>query len=235
MKYLAIYLALLAYSGAAQLSAQPVDEIVNKYIEALGGKEKLLSIKTIKMEGSLGVQGLEVGVTVTAVHMVGTRTDIAVPGMGEGFQIVNTTTGWNFMPFQGQASPQEITDAQHKASVNQLDVHGVLVNYSEKGHQVELLGKEMIEGAECYKLKVVNKEGKIYTLYIDTKTYYRVKSITNSPGAGGETETATTYSDFKKTPDGYVFPFTQSNARGTILFTSIEVNKPVNESIFKVE
>jgi len=154
--------------------------------------------------------------------------------MGEGFQVVNTTKGWDFMPFMGQANPEEISADQLGASQGLLDLQGVLVNYKEKGNQVELLGKEKVDTAECYKLKVTNKQGIVSTLYINATTYYRVKNITNMKTANGFADIETGYGDFKKTADGYVFPFSLTMERGTIIFTSIEVNKPVDEKIFTV-
>jgi len=188
----------------------------------------------VKMTGSLNVQGFDVGVTVTVVQGVGSRNDISVPGMGEGFQVVNTVKGWNFMPFQGQPVPEEVSEEQVKSSQGLLDIQGALFNYREKGSQVELLGKETIEGAECYKLKLSNKAGKITTYFIDGKTWYRVKSISKMTTPSGEEDIETVYSDFKKTEEGYVFPFSQTNPRGVILYSAIETNKPVDEKIFTI-
>ena len=227
-------LALAAIINVQSAKAQSVDEIIGKYETALGGKEKLLAIKSVKMVGNLNVQGMDVGVTTTAINGVGSRNDISVPGMGEGFQVVNATKGWDFMPFMGQANPEEISADQAKASQGLLDLQGVLVNYKEKGSQVELLGKEKVDTAECYKLKVTNKQGVVSTLYIDATTYYRVKNITKMKTANGDADVETGYGDFKKTADGYVFPFSQTMERGTIVFSSIDVNKPVDEKIFTV-
>jgi hypothetical protein len=227
-------LTVAAIISVQSTKAQTVDEIISKHETALGGKEKLLTIKSIKMVGSLNVQGMDVGVTTTAVNGVGSRNDISVPGMGEGFQVVNTTKGWDFMPFMGQASPEEISADQAKASQGLLDLQGVLVNYKEKGNQVELLGKEKVDTAECYKLKVTNKQGGVSTLYIDANTYYRVKTITKIKNANGDADVETGYGDFKKTEDGYVLPFSLTMERGTIVFSTIEVNKPVDEKIFTV-
>jgi len=227
-------LTLAALINVQSTKAQTADEIIGKYETALGGKEKLLAIKSVKMVGNLNVQGMDVGVTTTALNGVGSRNDISVPGMGEGFQVVNATKGWDFMPFMGQANPEEISADQLGASQGLLDLQGVLVNYKEKGNQVELLGKEKVDTAECYKLKVTNKQGVVSTLYIDATTYYRVKNITKMKTANGDADVETGYGDFKKTADGYVFPFSLTMERGTILFSSIEINKPVDEKIFTV-
>ena len=148
---------------------------------------------------------------------------------------MNTTKGWNFLPFQGQVTPAEVTAVQVKASQSQLDIQGPLLNYKGKGSQVELAGQEKVDGKDAYKIKLTNKAGKVITYFIDATTFYRVKSIGKTQTPEGETDAETSHSDFKKIAHGYTFPFSQTNARGTIMFTQIEVNKPVDEKIFTAE
>ena len=64
-------LAIAAVISIQSIKAQTVDEVIDKYEIALGGKEKLLSLKSVKMTGSISVQGFEVGVKVTIVDGVG--------------------------------------------------------------------------------------------------------------------------------------------------------------------
>ncbi len=224
-------LALMALCFIESVNAQTADEVVDKYVSAMGGKEKLASLKSVKKTGGLTVQGTDVGIVVTALNGVGSRTDISVMGQ-EGFQIFTPAKGWSFMPFMGQASPDSISADDLAASQQMTDLQGMLFNYKEKGSQVVLAGKENVEAAECYKLQLTNKAGKLYTFFVDAKTGYCVKLITKSKASGTEEDVVTNYFDFRKTDDGYVFPFSQTNARGTIVFSSIEVNKPVDEKIF---
>lgn len=224
-----ILCSLFLLSHALLVNAQSADDIITNYINALGGPEKLSALKTIKMTGSLTVQGMGIEVTVTASHGIGSRTDINVPGMGEGFQIYTPSKGWSYLPFQGQTSVEEMTEDQLKGGQTQLDLQGQLYNYKEKGNTVELLGKETVDGMDCYKLKVQLAYGRINTFFIDSKNYYRVRTIATVEGK----EIETNYSNFKKTEDGYVYPFSQSNPNGTIEFSTIEVNKPVDVTIFK--
>ncbi len=227
-------LALTAMISMQVAQAQTIDEVVDKHTEAMGGKEKVRALKTVKMTGGLSVQGLDVGLVITVSQGIGSRTDISVPGMGEGFQIMTPSKGWDFMPFQGQTSPEEVSEEKVKAGQAQLDLTGSLINYKEKGNQAELLGKEKVDGAECYKIKLTNKTGKVSTLFVDAATFYRVKSVTTQNINGEDTEVETVFSDFKKV-DGLVFPHAQTSPRGTITYTAIEVNKPVDESIFVVK
>ncbi len=234
MKSLVIFCVFLFCLVLAQFAqAQTVDEVIDNYINAIGDKEKLLALKTSKMEGSMSVQGFDVNIVNTIAHGVGSRTDIVVPGAGEGFQIMTPTKGWSYMPFQGQTSPEEVSKELVKEGQTSLDMQSPLLNYAEKGNTAELMGKEKVDGADCYKIKVTLREGRVSMMFFDATTYYRVKSISMKKVNGKDSEEITTYSDFKKIPEGYVFPFSTTTTRGTLMITNIEINKPVDESIFK--
>ena len=68
--------AVAAIMSIQSIKAQTADEVVDKYVTALGGKEKLLSLKSVKKVGGLNVQGTDVNVTITVLQGVGSRNDI---------------------------------------------------------------------------------------------------------------------------------------------------------------
>jgi hypothetical protein len=235
MKNLLIFGMFIICLVAAQFTfAQTTDEVVEKYVTALGGKEKLLALKTVKMVGSLSVQGADVTLTINRKHMVGARTDISVMGT-ENFQLTTPEKSWSYMPVQGQSSPEQLPEDSHKSSVGQLDLQGALVNYKEKGNTVEYKGKETVDDKECYKLAIVTKLGKSLTYFIDTKTDRMYKAVSKSTRNGEEVEIATTFSDYRQTKDGYWFAYTNVSPQGEISFSSIETNVPIEDSIFKAE
>ena len=231
MKSLSISLLIAtAIMSVQPIKAQTVDEVVSKYVDALGGKDKLSSLKTARMEGSINVSGTDVGVIVTKLQLVGQRNDISVMGQ-DGYQIYTPDKGWSFMPFMGQASPEALKDEEVKAGAAGLDLQGNLFNYKEKGTQVELLGKEKIDSAECYKVKATLKGGEIVTYFIDTKTNYIVKTVTTQ-NISGAIEVVNGYSNYKATDNGYILPFSYTMERGEIIYSKIEANVPVDEKIF---
>lgn len=235
MKHLRILLFSIASLFAFTVHAQTADEVIDKHIEAMGGKDKLTALKSLRMETNLSVQGMEIPVIQTSAHNIGQRVDISAMGM-EGYVITTPTAGWSYMPFMGQSAPEAMPEDQVKEGVDQLDLQGSLLGYKEKGHTVELIGKEEVDGTECYKLKLTTKEGKIRTLFIDSKNYYIVRRIAKANVNGQEMEVTVNFGDFKKTEEGYVFPHTIGGAfgQGDMTVTKIEVNKPVDEKLFKL-
>ncbi|MBC7850970.1 MAG: outer membrane lipoprotein-sorting protein [Chitinophagaceae bacterium] len=235
MKNLRIALFTVASFVAFSVNAQTLDEIVDKHITALGGKEKLSTLKSVRMETNLSVQGMDIPVISTAVHNVGQRVDISAMGM-EGYVITTPTKGWTFMPFMGQSAPEATPEDQVKDGLDELDLQGSLNNYKEKGHKVELVGKEDVDGTEAYKLKLTTQSGKDRTLFIDPKNFYIIRQVKKAVVNGQEMEVTINFSDYKKTEDGFVFPHSIGGAfgQGDMTVTKIEVNKPVDEKIFKV-
>lgn len=232
MKKIMYVLAFLIALNSSVI-AQTVDEIISKHIEAIGGKEKLMELKTVVSEGSFSFQGLDIPVTIYQTHNVGTRVEISVAGM-TGYIINTMTEGWTFMPFQGMVSPEAMAADLIKEGTDQLDLQGPLLNYAEKGHKVEYLGKEDFEGTECFKLKAMLKGGSELTMFIDPSNYYMIKQVVKSKAAGQEAEQVQTFSNFQKTPEGVVFAFDQTGfGPGEISFTKIEINKPIDETKYK--
>jgi hypothetical protein len=212
--------------------AQTAEEIVAKHIEAIGGVAAWKKINSIYYEGKMTVQGAEVNVTLTVLNGKGVRQNITVMGM-TGYQIITPTAGWNFMPFQGQTTPEPMTAGELKESADDLDVQGKLVDYKSKGNTVEYLGKDDVEGTECFKLKITSKAGNIETVFIDPKSYYIVRSVVKKTANGQESDVPTDLSNYKKLPEGIVVPFSITLPFGELVISKAEVNKQVDESTFK--
>jgi hypothetical protein len=213
-------------------SASPVDEIVDKFINANGGREKLLALKTVRMEGTLVTQGTDVAITVTKSHLIGMRIDISVMGT-ENYQIVTPAKGITFMPVQGMAEPTEMTDDQFKSLQTQLDLQGPFLDYRTKGTSVELQGTEKVNDEDCFKLKLTFRNGIVTTYFISSKTYLITKTYGKRIINGEETDLETMYSNYKKNADGYLFPYTTSGMQGETNYTKIETNIVVDPAIFK--
>ena len=232
MKNLIIFgLFIMALVVAQFAQAQTVDEVINKHIAALGGKDKLSKIKNLVMEGSLSIQGTEIALTLTQVDNKLNRQDINAMGM-HGFDMMTTTEGWQYMPFQGMQKPEPKTEDEVKKSQSDLDIAGPLVDYAAKGHKVELLGKEDVDGTECYKIKAMLAGGKEVTFLIDPASSMIIRVKERRKMNGQETDLQTDLSDYKEV-EGVKMPYSITQQFGTVLITSIKVNQTVPESAFK--
>jgi hypothetical protein len=225
-----ILLATTLFSTMA-LQAQSVDEIVNKHVAAMGGMEKLNSLKTVKMEGNLNTQGTDIAVVMTKKHLEGMRLDLEIMG-SSNYQLANKTKGWVFMPIMGQAEPVEMTPEQYAGVNSQLDIHGALIDYKSKGTALELVGNEKVDNNDAFKLKVT-RNGKVSHIFVDTKTFFVLKTTSKATGPEGEMDVESGFADYKQTVDGYWFPFSITSANGTIVFDKITANVVVENKMFE--
>jgi hypothetical protein len=200
-------------------------------VESLGGKDKLATLKSLRMSGNMDASGNDISLVLSKLQDVGMRMDLEIMG-SSNYQLMNDKTGWAFFPVMGMTEPKEMDAPLYKTSVAQLDIQGALFNYKQKGTTLELQGKEKVDGADAYKIKVNYKNGHSATYFIDEKTYRHVKTVSKTIANGAEVEVATTFTDFKQNADGYWFPYTMTNAQGTISFDKIESNVTLDPKMF---
>jgi hypothetical protein len=224
-----VFVAAMSFV-AISVSAQTADEIVNKYVTALGGAEKLASLKTVKMEGNMSTQGIDIPITLTKKHLIGMRMDMEIMGTSN-YQMATASKGWVFMPVMQQTEPKEMEPDQLKGIQSQLDIQGSLFNYKEKGYTVEYIGTEKIDGKDAFKLKAV-KDGKDVFYFLDASSNFIVKTSSKATVQGQEIEMETSFSDYKQNAEGYWFAYTMTPTQGVITFDKISTNIPVDEKIF---
>jgi hypothetical protein len=227
-----LILSFLFAAAVFSVNAQTADEIINRHLEAIGGVDNWRKVNSVKMEGLLQANGADINVTVTVLHGKGMRQDISVMGM-TGYEIITPTEGWSFMPFQGQQAPEAKTAEDLAEGQDELDAQGSFIDYAKKGHTVEYLGKEDVEGTECFKIKIVKKGGTPQTIFIDPKTYYILQSKTIRKANGQEMEIVTSFSNYEKLAEGIVIAKSMTLPYGEMNVTKVTINGSIDESVFK--
>ncbi len=228
------FVTVLACIASVSSFSQSLDEIVSKHIEAIGGKENWEKIKSIKMEGSMKMQGSEIKISILQVDDKATRQNITVMGM-TGYSIITTTEGWSFMPFQGQTKPEPITAEDLKNSQDQLNIQEPFINYAELGKKLEFIGKEDVDGVECFKIKMTDKNDQVVTYFIDPDNYYIIKQIGKVKSNGKEFDNIISFGNYKKLDEGIVYPMSVGGGFGATEIVKLEINTPIDESEFKVQ
>jgi outer membrane lipoprotein-sorting protein len=218
-------------TGVMGVSAQSAQQIVAKYLEALGGKEKLQSINSLYIEG-VGVleNGTKVGVKTWRVYDRLYRQEISLPG-GNMVIVVTPRQGWSFSPeTSGLFKP--LTDEQFRTLKPAIDPAGPLVDYNAKGNKIELAGKDTVQGQECYKIKVYYPSGMSAMYFIDEKTWYILRETHKSEDESGG-NTTIDYKDYKIIPGGYIFPYTIIISRygAKISVEKVQINSTINTDV----
>ena len=234
--FLKITFLFLLITGFA--SAQTVDEVINKHIAAMGGKEKLAALQTAKITSSLDMQGMKLPIIVTRVNNKAVHSELTFQGMTQT-SAMSGGSGWYVSPFQGKTEPEKMNEEMLRESKEQSDLTGPLFNYKEKGNKVELVGKEEMEGTDVFKLKVTYPSGNVAYQYIDATTYLLLKETKKHKFEDKEMESETLFSNYKMV-NGVNFPFAfeirqvGESSGQTMTVDSVEVNLKVDDSIFKM-
>ncbi|MCP2604678.1 hypothetical protein NLC29_00785 [Candidatus Aminicenantes bacterium AH-873-B07] len=225
-----ILLFTLAYS-------QTVEEIISKNIETRGGLKKIKSIKTMKMTGKVFAAGFEMPMVLWAKRPNMSRME-AIFQDQKIIQAYDGEKAWQINPFMGSNEPQEVKGLQAEDLKERSDFDGPLIDYKKKGHKIEYLGKEDLEGTEVYKLKVTLKTGKIIYIYLDTEYCIELKQSSTIDYQGTEYLVETIFGDYKEV-DGIMIPHSiesriNGQTQAQITIEKVEFNIEIEDSIFKM-
>jgi hypothetical protein len=240
MKIIKVLLSLLfVISISGKIFSQDADEIVNKYITAIGGLDKIQTIKTIKLTGKVTANGMDIPFSEICKRPQMVLMESTIQGMTMK-QAYDGTQGWMINPFMGKKDPDVMSKDAEKAIKRNADFEGQLINYKDKGSKIELIGKEDLEGSQVYNIKLTDKDNDLTNFYIDADSYLLVKQNDKIKVDTKEITAESILSNYKQV-NGVLFPYSiesksPDNPMGNakIVVDSIEVNMTVDDSIFKI-
>ncbi|NHM01887.1 outer membrane lipoprotein-sorting protein [Flavobacterium difficile] len=223
-------------------TAQTADEIITKYFENIGGKEKLSKVNSFKMSMVTNYNGMEIPVEVFNDKTGKMYVKINFQGKEITQIAFDGKTGWstNFMTMKAEKLDSETTENM----LSQIkDFPDPFLNYKEKGFKVEFLGKETKEGTECFKIKLTKdpitvagkKEENVTFYYFDTENYVPIMTeaeIKEGPSKGQIS--TSTMGDYQEV-DGLFFPFTMNQGGQAMTVKKILINPTVDAKEFEMK
>ncbi len=194
------------FVACASPPPSPVDEIVNSNLAARGGIEAIQALQSMRATGTATASGGRIARVVQEIKRPGFyRLEFSSQGTTAVFAH-DGETGWQVAPLQGIFEPQIVTpEIDSEAGIDERDIEGPLVNWREKGHTVELVGRETLPGGEADKLKVTLVDGEIRYDYVDVASHQVARSDEIEMINGREVVLVKSYSDFREV-DGLYFP-----------------------------
>jgi outer membrane lipoprotein-sorting protein len=228
--------ALVAFGilSASVAAAQTVDEIVARHVEARGGYERLKTIETMKITRTVATPFSDIQVVVYKKRPHLLRFEQTPPGQPMIPRGVSATEAWDTV--QGKVVvrlPQAFAETRDL----EADFDGLLINWKEKGHKVELVGKESMPGGDVYKLQVTTKSGASGHLYLDAKTYLDRRHVNLT--SNRQAQVVVDFGGWRDV-SGVKFPFDIAEERtgkgpvqSLVTYTDrIEVNVPIEDAMF---
>lgn len=243
-----ILLGIVALASFTQSFAQTADEIIDTYIETIGGREAWSKVNGMKMTAEVAVQGMNLPLEMINLKDGRMIVKFELQGKELTQMAYDGETLWstNFMTMKAEKSESEDTE-NYKRSM--LEFPSALLNYKNLNYSVELMNEgatENIEGVDCLKLKLTKTpqlvDGKevdnIEYYYMDAESFVPIvmeTEIKSGQMAGQISQSI--FSDYQEVDNVYVaFSITQKVKDGMgqeIRFNEVIINPEVDPTVFK--
>ncbi len=176
-----------------------VDVLINKTVEAMGGKASIEKIKDVQLTGKVGVMGQSIDVVQKIVQPNSAVMLMSMGGMVISKQAV--VDGKYEVSQQGMQAP--ITDDIKEG----LDESAYLVPelmYQQKGYKLAIVGIEKVEGKDAIDVELTAPSGKKSHRFYDKESYLLVKTTKVEKGPQGPVTQQQYYKNYQKV-DGVAF------------------------------
>ena len=212
------------------------DEILKKYVAAIGGEKAMNSLKDIKTtrKALMSQGGQSAEITVINYLKEGNKMKVIVnvnaDGTAMNLQRVVLNGDKGTQEFRGQKktmSAEEVKDAQQQADM-QAELHP-----EKYGEKYAVKGIVQVNGKDAYWVEVTNAKGKTSSQYYDVASFLLVKQI--GAGEGDNPGSVIEFSDYKEVAgaNGYKIPYTLKQNGGEFKIQSVEVNKGIADKEFE--
>ena len=230
---LALLFVPMAGQGATAQDTPTADQIIDKYVAAIGGKDALMKVNDLTMNMSSETE--RGPMMITRKNKLPNKFSMVINA--SGMEVMKQTGDGTKVTMGGMQGSRTIdgAEAQKMTTMNMLFPE---LHYAENGVKSTVVGPEKVDGKDTWKLSHTTADGTTWTDNFDTSTGLKVQSINTAKSPRGEMTTTTGYANYKET-NGIKFPMTlnQQTSRGTMVMTvdNVKVNKGLKDSDFKTE
>lgn len=220
-------------------NSEIINEILEKYYEALGGKENLEKVNSFSMsaESELVILNSKGPFKFDAIipNMIKVETVI---NNQTSIQAINKKGGWKILPQMGITNPTDMNLSEIEGIKAQLILfYGPFHRYKEKGSKLSLKNDTTIEDNKYYNLELLSKDSIGVNVFIN-KNDYKIDYIkSNMKNGENQTSILNKLKDYKKV-DGINLAHTYETWVDGVLYTKlsnmkIEINPNIDEKIFE--
>jgi hypothetical protein len=223
-----------AKSEAKPSAAMPaVDDILDNYVKALGGKDAIEKLTTRASKGAFELPAMGASGTVEAFTKAPNKSAsiIEMSGFGKIERIFDGAKAWSASPMEGV---RELEGAELALMKRQADFHSSL-NIKKNFAKLEVKGVEKVVNTDAYMVVATPAEGKAEKMYFDVNSGLLVRHDIEMVSPQGEILVETLIEDYKVV-DGVKIPFTikqNTPAFNMVLkYSEIKHNVPVDDAKF---
>ncbi|HEX8793512.1 MAG TPA: hypothetical protein VF765_21365 [Polyangiaceae bacterium] len=230
---------------ASPARAMTVDEIVQHNIDARGGIDKMRGLHTLREsgmarfgDGDFTIKAPYAAVTKRVPEAIAgkIRSEVTIQGL-TGVDGFDGHEAWRTEPWQGRRDPFRVSADETKSMADDADMDGPLVDWRGKGHNVEYLGTEEVDGTMAHKLRVTLKDGNIEYEFLDPDSWLLIRTQNVHYVRGAEQVSETDYGDYEQVEGVWLPCATDSGEKGHpknfhIRIDHIEANVNLDDGLF---
>jgi photosystem II stability/assembly factor-like uncharacterized protein len=223
-------------------SSAKVEEIVGKHVTALGGLEKLHALKSLRLTGvaRYGDGDFTIEATYGSVQKrpANIRTEVSFQGL-TGVDAYDGKEMWSTEPWGGRRDAFRRSADEAKELAHASDIEGPLVDWKEKGHRVDYLGTQEIDGAPAHKLRVTMKDGDVEYHYLDAETFLEIRVVRERHVRGVEQIFESDLGDYQQVAGVWIPTSIDSGRKGAprtshVVIERAEPNVEIDDAVFRM-
>jgi photosystem II stability/assembly factor-like uncharacterized protein len=233
-------LAVLLLCSTAH--ADPLDDILARNLAARGGANKLGAVQSMRMTGHAQFGGGDFQIQAqwgsVQTRAGKQRNEMTLQGLTQ-IQAYDGKEGWSVSPFGGRRDAEKASEDEVRSMAQNADIDGPLIDWRSKGHKIEYLGMEDVDGTPAIKLRVTRKDGDIAYIFLDPESALEIREIDVHKVRGTEHQSESDFGDYQQV-NGVWIPFSiESGAVGgphnfKLTVDRVETNIAADDSWFKM-
>ncbi len=210
-----------------------VDEILDRYVKTIGGKEAVQKHTSRAIKGSFDIEAMNLSGTMELFMKAPNKSAaiVVLPGVGNFNEVFDGEKGWAADPMQGL---REKGGAELAATKRRSDFY-TEINYKKHYTKLEVKGKEKVGSSEAYVIEGTPAEGAPEKLYFDVNTGLLVRHDFEAETPQGKMNTESYFEDYKEV-DGVKMAHTMKQVNPmfsmTMKFTEVKNNVPIDDAKF---
>lgn len=225
--------AAKAQAAAPAEALPPARTIIDRHIEAIGGRKAILAHTSTHAAGTMAMasSGVSGSIDVYAARPNKSLVKLTIGGIGEVREGFDGTTGWSLSAITGPmlATGRELAQKTFDAAYD-ADLHD-----PARYKSMRTVEKTTCEGRPCYKISLVMLDGTEDIEFYDVQSRYKVAAIASRESPMGPVQVTLAFGDYRKFADLMVPTTMKQSSMGVqqvLTFTTVEFDK-VPPSIFE--
>jgi zinc protease len=209
------------------------ESVINGYINAIGGQEKLDAVKDMSIIMSASISGMPMEAQAKTLKKRPNLflTEMTVVGFGTVQKVV-------FDGKKGETSGMQGSQVLEGEELEEIKSQGAFfgeAEYLSNGYKLTLVAINMVDGEKAYTLEV-DKNGDLSTEYYSVETGLKLLEEATVEGPQGEMTVSQKYSDYRSV-DGVLIPYQINISQGpqqiSMTTTEAKINSGLKKSDFK--